>query len=37
MKKNSKEEIKNRMLKKAATLWGVPANEIDMSLHVLQK
>ena len=31
MKKNSKEQIKNRMLKKAATLWGVPANEIEMS------
>tara|TARA_R110000751_G_scaffold135_1_gene516 strand:+ start:6498 stop:8336 length:1839 start_codon:yes stop_codon:yes gene_type:complete len=31
MKENSKEEIKNRMLKRAATLWGVPANEIDMS------
>ncbi len=31
MKENSKEQIKNRMLKKAATLWGVPANEIEMS------
>jgi len=31
MKENSKEEIKNRMLKKAGALWGVPANEIDMS------
>lgn len=31
MKANSKEQIKNRMLKKAAALWGVPANEIEMS------
>ncbi len=31
MKENSKVEIKNRMLKKAAALWGVPASEIDMS------
>lgn len=27
----SKEFIKNRMIKKAATLWGIPANEIEMS------
>ncbi|MGB0879692.1 MAG: hypothetical protein ACPGTO_03915 [Polaribacter sp.] len=27
----SKEQIKNRMIKNAATLWGVPANEIEMS------
>ncbi len=31
MNENSKEQIKNRMLKKAATLWNVPANEIEMS------
>lgn len=31
MKENTKEEIRNRMLRKAATLWGVPANEIEMS------
>lgn len=31
MKENSKEEIKNRMIKKAADLWNVPANEIEMS------
>ncbi len=31
MKEHSTEEIKNRMLKNAATLWGFPANEIDMS------
>lgn len=31
MKDNSKAQIKARMLKKAATLWGVSANEIDMS------
>ncbi len=28
---NSKKEVRNRMLKKAAQLWGVPANEIDIS------
>ncbi|WP_452224805.1 type VI secretion system baseplate subunit TssF [Lacinutrix chionoecetis] len=33
--KNTKEQIKNRMLKKAATLWGVPANEIEMSFDPL--
>lgn len=27
----TKEEIKNRMIKNAATLWEVPANEIEMS------
>ncbi|AXO79594.1 hypothetical protein DZC78_04035 [Olleya aquimaris] len=32
---NTKEQIKNRMLKKAATLWGVPANEIEMSFDPL--
>lgn len=31
MKENTKEEIRNRMLRKAATLWGIPANEIEMS------
>ncbi|WP_417236532.1 hypothetical protein [Bizionia paragorgiae] len=31
MRDNSKEEIRNRMMKNAAALWGVPANEIDMS------
>ena len=31
MKGNSKEQIKNRMIKKAATLWGVAPNEIEMS------
>ncbi len=29
--KNTKEQIKNRMIKKAASLWGVSANEIEMS------
>lgn len=31
MRDNTKEQIKNRMLKKAATLWDVPANEIGDS------
>lgn len=31
MKGNTKEQIKNRMIKKAATLWGVAVNEIEMS------
>ena len=31
MKDNSKEEIKNRMIKKAAAMWGVAPNEIEMS------
>ena len=31
MKENTKEEIKSRMMRKAASLWGVPANEIEMS------
>ena len=31
MKENTKEQIKNRMIKKAASLWGVSPNEIDMS------
>lgn len=31
MKAHTKEQIKNRMIKKAATLWGVAANEIEMS------
>ena len=31
MKGNSKEQIKNRMIETAATLWGVTANEIEMS------
>jgi len=31
MRDNSKEEIRNRMMKNAASLWGVPANEIDTS------
>lgn len=31
MKENTKEHIKNRMIKKAASLWGVSPNEIDMS------
>ncbi len=31
MKENTKEQIKNRMIKKAASLWGVAANEIEMS------
>jgi len=31
MKGNSKEQIKNRMIKKAAALWGVAPNEIEMS------
>ena len=31
MKANTKEEIKDRMIKKAASLWGVEANEIEMS------
>jgi len=31
MSANNKEQIKNRMIKKAATLWGVAANEIEMS------
>ncbi|MCF6350053.1 MAG: type VI secretion system baseplate subunit TssF [Flavobacteriaceae bacterium] len=31
MKENTKEQIKNRMLKKAAALWDVAVNEIDMS------
>lgn len=28
---NTKEQIKNRMIKKAASIWGVAANEIEMS------
>ncbi len=28
---NTKEEIKNRMLKNAASQWGIPANEIEKS------
>ena len=32
---NTKEQIKNRMLKKAAKLWGVPSNEIEMSFDPL--
>jgi len=31
MEQNTKEQIKNRMIKKAASLWGVAANEIEMS------
>ena len=31
MKENTKEKIKNRMIKKAASLWGVAPNEIEMS------
>lgn len=31
MKQESKEHIKNRMIKKAASLWGVAPNEIEMS------
>ena len=31
MRKNTKEEIKNRMIKNAANMWGVAANEIEMS------
>lgn len=31
MKTESYEFIKNRMIKKAASIWGVPANEIDTS------
>lgn len=30
-KGNSKEQVRNRMLKKAAELWGIPASEIDIS------
>lgn len=29
--KENKDIIKNRMIKKAASLWGVPANEIEIS------
>ena len=28
---NSKKQVRNRMLKKAAQLWGIPASEIDVS------
>ncbi len=31
MEQQTKEQIKNRMIKKAASLWGVAANEIEMS------
>lgn len=31
MRNNSKEQIKNRMIAKAADIWGVAANEIEMS------
>jgi len=31
MKENTKEHIKNRMIKNAANMWGVAANEIEMS------
>lgn len=31
MKGNSKEQIKNRMIKKAAALWDIAPNEIEMS------
>lgn len=31
MKANTKEEIKDRMIKNAASMWGVAANEIEMS------
>lgn len=31
MKTESYEFVKNRMIKKAAAIWGVPANEIDTS------
>ena len=31
MREKTKEAIKNRMVKRAATLWGIPANEIEMS------
>lgn len=31
MRADTKEQIKNRMIKKAASMWGVPANEIEMS------
>lgn len=31
MKTNTKEHIKNRMIKNAAVMWGVPANEIETS------
>ena len=33
MKGNTKEQIKNRMIKKAATLWGVAVNKIEMSFE----
>ena len=32
---NTKEEIKNRMIRKAAQLWGVPISEIDSSFDPL--
>jgi len=35
MEKNTKEQIKNRMIKNAASLWGVAANEIEMSFDPL--
>lgn len=31
MEGNNKEQIKNRMIKQAATIWGVAVNEIEMS------
>ena len=31
METNTKEHIKNRMIKNAAVMWGVPANEIETS------
>ena len=35
MKENTKEQIKNRMIRKAASLWGVSPNEIEMSFDPL--
>ncbi len=35
MKHNTKEQIKNRMIRKAAALWGVAPNEIEMSFDPL--
>ena len=31
MKENTKEQIRNRMIKNAANMWDVPANEIETS------
>lgn len=35
MKNNTKEQIKNRMIRKAAKLWDIPPNEIEMSFDPL--